>query len=45
MLILREAGGIVTDMNGADISSKSDTIVATNGSVHEELLKLLNPAD
>ncbi|NTV55584.1 MAG: inositol monophosphatase, partial [Candidatus Moranbacteria bacterium] len=45
ILILREAGGIVTDMSGADISPKSDTIVATNGSVHEELLKLLSLAD
>lgn len=45
IFILRQAGGMVTDLNGADISSKSDTIVATNGSVHEELLKLLNPAD
>ncbi len=45
ILILREAGGIVTDMSGAYISPKSDTIVATNGSVHEELLKLLNVAD
>jgi myo-inositol-1(or 4)-monophosphatase len=45
ILILREAGGMVTDMNGVDISLKSDTIVATNESVHEELLKLLNPAD
>ncbi|NTW30926.1 MAG: inositol monophosphatase [Candidatus Moranbacteria bacterium] len=45
ILILREAGGMVTDMSGADISPKSDTIVATNGWVHEELMELLNLAD
>ncbi len=38
ILILQEAGGTVTEMNGADMSPKSDTIVATNGAVHGELL-------
>lgn len=41
ILILREAGGTMTDMTGTSVSAASDTIVATNGSVHEALLRLL----
>lgn len=40
-LILTEAGGLVTDFEGKPWSLKSKNIVASNGLVHDELLRLL----
>lgn len=40
-LILSEAGGKVSEMNGDHITPLSKTIVATNGKLHQELLKEL----
>jgi len=37
-LIVKEAGGKVSDYDGADYFMEGDSIVATNGVVHEDLL-------
>ena len=41
--ILREAGGVVTDMDGnePDYQAPSD-IVASNGKIHDEMMRILN---
>lgn len=39
-LLVEEAGGKATDLKGKDWSVYSDSLVATNGSVHGEVLKL-----
>lgn len=41
VLILKEAGGKVTDFKGNDYNIFTDKIVATNGLVHSELIKQL----
>lgn len=41
-LMVQEAGGTVTDMKGQPYSPYQPGIVATNGKIHEELLKMLN---
>jgi len=41
-LIVQEAGGKVTDFNGAPYSPYQPRIVATNGKIHEELLGWIN---
>jgi len=41
-LIVQEAGGKVTDFNGGSEYIKTRRIVATNGKIHEALLKLLH---
>lgn len=43
-LIIEEAGGKVTDINGKEIDYHSDSVLATNGKVHDEMLKLLKGA-
>jgi len=40
-LLVREAGGKVTDFAGADWNLKSKDMVASNGKIHQQLLKLL----
>jgi len=40
-LIVREAGGKVTDFQGKDWNLKSSDILASNGKVHHQLLKFL----
>ena len=40
-LILTEAGGLVTSFGGGKFSIYENEIVATNGKIHKELLKLL----
>lgn len=42
MLIIEEAGGKVTDIEGNKLTKDSTTILATNGRIHEEILGLLN---
>jgi len=45
VLIVKEAGGKVTDLNGKNISLKTDSIIASNGKLHNQLLnKLKSPA-
>ncbi|MFH0861126.1 MAG: inositol monophosphatase [Candidatus Altiarchaeota archaeon] len=39
--LVREAGGMVTDFNGDNISTDSKELVASNGSVHSQLVDLL----
>ena len=41
-LIVEEAGGTVTDMNGKKYSPYQRKIVATNGLIHEELIEVIN---
>lgn len=41
-LIVRQAGGTVTDLEGRAWNANSKSIVATNGHVHAALLELLN---
>lgn len=41
VLLVEEAGGIITDLNGEDWTVKSNGIVASNGLVHREILKVL----
>jgi len=40
-LIVREAGGRVTDFQGKDWNLKSKDVVASNGKIHNQLLRLL----
>jgi myo-inositol-1(or 4)-monophosphatase len=41
-LIVEEAGGIVSDYNGAMSSIFNETLVASNGLIHKEVLKIIN---
>lgn len=38
LLVLEEAGGKITDFNGEEWELGSDTLVASNGKVHEEII-------
>ena len=40
-LLVLEAGGNVTDIHGKEINYESTSVLATNGKVHEQMLKLL----
>jgi fructose-1,6-bisphosphatase/inositol monophosphatase family enzyme len=40
-VIVREAGGTVSGLDGGDIDLESTTIVATNGALHPALLSAL----
>lgn len=42
-LLISEAGGRVSDVNGADRFLESGRILASNGRVHEEMLRLCAP--
>lgn len=43
MIILREAGGVITDWNGDGPSVlSSDSILATNGLIHQSMMELVN---
>jgi len=41
-LIVEEAGGKVTDFTGAQFSPHQPHLVATNGKIHDELLRVIN---
>lgn len=41
ILLVREAGGRVTDFSGREWTLKSKDMLATNGKVHKELLKII----
>jgi len=44
-LILEEAGGKVTDLEGKSIAIKPSYIVASNGQIHRAMRRVLNTAD
>lgn len=44
VLIIKEAGGKFTDLNGVDFDIRNRKICATNGHIHSDLLKELNNA-
>ena len=41
-VIVREAGGMVTDIQGQDISKQTDSLIATNGNLHSPALNYFN---
>ena len=41
-LIVKEAGGRVTDFNGDLICPESTLIIATNGLIHDEILSIIH---
>jgi myo-inositol-1(or 4)-monophosphatase len=41
IVILKEAGGKVTDFKGNPINIETKDIIASNGNIHEELVNLL----
>lgn len=41
-LLVREAGGRVTDFGGADFSPYAPSVLATNGAIHAECLEVLS---
>ena len=43
-LLIQEAGGKFTDLEGNDFNLRNRKVCATNGSVHDALLKVLNEA-
>lgn len=43
-VIVREAGGQVTDIQGQSITKNTDSLVATNGALHSTLLKYFQTA-
>ncbi|MGA1874962.1 MAG: inositol monophosphatase family protein [bacterium] len=45
VLILREAGGMATDFSGSPHEPASPELLATNGSIHQEMLHLLHPGN
>jgi myo-inositol-1(or 4)-monophosphatase len=42
-LLVEEAGGMVTDMDGAPLDLFAGHIVATNGSLHDRMLSVIRP--
>jgi len=40
-LILREAGGLISDLDKRPFSIHTDSLIATNGLIHDELLRVL----
>jgi myo-inositol-1(or 4)-monophosphatase len=44
ILIVREAGGVVSDFSGAPSSIHHDEIVASNGKIHQAMLEVLRKA-
>lgn len=45
MLLVEEAGGRVTDALGGKMTFESDSIVASNGKMHEKMLKLIQEVE
>ena len=41
---MQEAGGMFTDLSGADFTLRTRKICASNGKVHDDILKVLNEA-
>ena len=44
LLLVREAGGFVTDLDGGDAIFTKNQVVAGNDTMHHELLRLLKEA-
>ena len=44
VIILKEAGGHITDFNNSDYSIYQPKLVATNGIIHDELISVINDA-
>ncbi|RLC38167.1 inositol monophosphatase [Candidatus Falkowbacteria bacterium] len=42
VLLVREAGGIVSDFKGGEWTLRSENMLASNGKVHREVLKVIN---
>jgi len=42
-LLVEEAGGRVTDRSGKKLDLERTSVVATNGKVHKEMLRIVNP--
>ncbi|MAF13776.1 MAG: inositol monophosphatase [Parcubacteria group bacterium] len=42
IVLVREAGGMVTDFNGNEVTKSSKDIIASNGKIHQTILKSLN---
>jgi myo-inositol-1(or 4)-monophosphatase len=40
-IIVEEAGGTVTDFNGGPFSSRRHQVLATNGNIHDAMLKII----
>lgn len=45
LLMVREAGGNVTDISGGEYTLESDSIAASNGLIHAELIRQLSGID
>src|SRR3546814_13136412 len=41
MIVVREAGGYISEMNGKTVSLDSPSILASNNAIHSDLMKLL----
>jgi len=44
-LIVREAGGKVTDFTGQQLKAEGSRILATNGRIHSQMMEILKPGD
>jgi myo-inositol-1(or 4)-monophosphatase len=44
LILVREAGGFVTDLDNRDAPWRSGDVLAGNETIHAELLRLLNAA-
>ncbi len=40
-LLVTEAGGLITDLDGNDVLTGNGTVLATNGHIHDEMLGLV----
>jgi myo-inositol-1(or 4)-monophosphatase len=44
IVVVREAGGVVTDLEGRPATARHTPVLASNGTLHEWLLRILNDA-
>ena len=44
-LLIQEAGGVVTDLNGSPYQITTRNMLCSNGLVHDPILKVLKEAD
>ncbi len=42
IILVKEAGGFVTDFKGSDKYLENKTILASNANINEEMIKILN---
>lgn len=43
ILIVQEAGGTITKMDGSKYSINQQQLLATNGKIHDQMLKITSP--